>query len=328
METSDERVLRKIYSEIIASYSLSIFQNNIVYIKHFSPIDLLEFDFKYQQKYGQLLADGIVSEKEKIELLIRDGLWDAKKEEKIAELRSTISHLYNTKRNHYAPREIQAYNEQIKINQGFLIELLMQRANLIGGCAENMARRTLDTEQIVASFYKDGQLKNKMFDSVEDLSDEALESLFGIYEQFGKNTSDSSLKKISVSDDFQSTYGLTDNLYYFYGKPVSQLTSYQVRLAQYGGYFKAILNSDPRPPDEIKKDPVALEDWFFARTNIQKIMDKDENEGKNTSFFGMTKKELAFLGVEVESANTNSLSKLADENGEVTMDKLKKYGHI
>jgi hypothetical protein len=326
--SSDERILRKIYGEIVAGYSLADYFEGLVYIKHANPLNLLEFDFKYQKKYEQLLKDGIVSEKEKTDLLIRDGIWDSKKEEKITDLRATIQQLYNTKRNHYAPREIQSYNEQIKTNEGFLIELLTEKMSLIGSCAETISRRVLDTEQIVASFYKDDKLQQPMFGAVDDIQDETLDLLFEIYEQFCKNVSDLSIRRISVTEDFQSMFGMAENLFYFYGKAVSQLTSHQVKLAQYGGYYKAILFGDPRPPDEIRHDPVALEDWFFARTNIQKIMDKDENEGKTTSFFGMSKKELSFLGVEVETASQNSLSKLADEKGEVTLDRLKKFGHI
>jgi hypothetical protein len=328
VDNVDERVLRKIYSEIIAGYSISVYDSRIVYIKHPSKITLLEFDFRYQQKYAQLIADGIPSEKEKVHFLIRDKLWNPKNETRIAELRTAIEQLYTAKRNHYSPREITSYNEQIKVQQGFLLELLAERIRLIGNCAESMARRLIDTEEIVASFYKDTGLQEKMFKSVDDIADEDLEKIFSIYEQFSKNTSDSSLRKVAVSQEFLSLYSLTDNLYYFYGKAISQLTNYQAKLAQYGGYYKTILFSDPKPPEEIRGDPEALEDWFFARTNIQKAMDKDEAEGKATSFFGMNRKELEFLGVEIDSGSSKQMDKLADENGEISYMDLKKHGYI
>lgn len=328
MDNVDERILRKIYSEIVVGYSIAIFNSEIVYIKHPNNITLLEFDFKYQQKYSKFLADGVASEKEKINLLIRDGLWSEKKEQQITDIRSTIDQLYTSKRNHYSLREINAYNEQIKTNQGFLLELLTERMSLIGNSAELMARRILDTEQIVSSFFKDDELKHKVFGGVEDISDDQLDSIFSLYEQFTKNTSDSMIRRLSVSNDFQSIFNLTDNLYYFYGRAVSQLTHYQSRLAQYGNYFKTILNNDPKPPDQIRNDPEALEDWFFARTNIQKTMDKDEAEGKSTSFFGMSRKELQYLGVEIEAGSQMQLSRIADKNGEISMSELKKHGHI
>jgi hypothetical protein len=329
-DQTDERILRKIYSEVIAGYSLSVHKQNIVYIKHFNPIDLLEFDFKYQQRYSKLVAGGIPTEKERIELLIRDKMWDDVKENGIKQAREYIEDLYNSKSRQYSPKEIRGLNELIEEAHKKLMELLAERMMLIGETAESMAKRIIDTEQIIASFFTDSSLTKKLFnEEEEELDEEELDSAFEIYQQFGQNTNDLNIRRISVSSDFQSMFHLTDNLYFFYGRAVSQLTNYQIRLARYGTHYKNILYGEISPPNDIKNDPEALDDWNSARTNVNKIIDKNDSEDKSTSLFGVSKQELKYLGIEVEGASNATIKKLAKEGGgEISFDEMRKHGLI
>ena len=325
--SSNDRLIRKIYGEIIVGYSFAKFFGEIAYIKHLGVVDFLEFDYKYQELYKEYLNAGILSEEEKLKVLISDGLWEEKKEKRIAEIKQTISAIQITKRSHFSLKEIESCNAQIKQNHGWLIDLLGQKASLIGESAESMARRNIDSEQIVKSFYLDDKLEKRKFNSHDDLSEKDISEAFRVYEMFNTDVSDMNIKRVSLSYDFQSAYSLTDNLYYFFGSPITKLTNNQNRVASYGNYYKHILSGDRQVPEELREDPEKLEDWYFARSNVEKIIQKDEANGKATSLFGVTSKELKYLGVEVDDSHNKGLRRLlAEKGGEVSLDDIKKAG--
>lgn len=330
MSSLDERLIRKVFSEIVAGYSLATLFGDIVYIKHFSSIDLLEFDYKYQRYLTHARDRGLPTEPERLELLKRDGLWDDKKEELIKTIRDNLQSAVETKRNYHSLRDIEAVNEQIKDGEQELTKVLTEKYNLIGECAENYARRKIDIEQIFASFYKDGKLSSPMFskEDTETLEDEKLDELILTYNLNNANLDEKVIRKVSVSSDFQTMYAMSDNLFYFFGIPISKLSHFQVKLAAYGNYFKTILTGDKRPPADILNDPDALEDWYFARTNVQKIIDKNTDDGKGVSLVGMSRKELEYLGIETEQPR-KSLKKAAQESGgELTKEQMMGLGFL
>jgi hypothetical protein len=324
----DDRLIRKIFSEIVASYSLAKLFNDIIFIKHFSSIDLLEFDFKYQNYLKYARERGLATQDERLELLKRDNLWDNGKENLVKELKDHLSSLYESKRNFHSLRDINASNEQIKLSEDKLNELLTDKYNLIGECAENYARRKTDLDQVFGSFYKDSKLTQLIFPEKDEdvLNDDDLNTLIITYNEHLSELDDKNLRYVSVASDFQMMFSMSENLYYFYGVPISKLTHYQVRLANFGAHFKSILQSGQRPPLDIMNNPDAIEDWYYARTNLGKIIEKNEEEGKNVSIVGMSKKELEYLGYDVGSGRKSLKKAARDNGGELSREQMMELG--
>src|SRR5207249_4657887 len=88
----------------------------------------------------------------------------------------------------------------------------------------------------------------------------------------------------------------SENIYEFYGKPICYLTNFQIQLAAYGSYYKTILTSENKPPDDLLSDPDKLEDWYSSKTNFEQMLDKNvKQDNANVSIMG-TKEDLARLG--------------------------------
>lgn len=308
----DERIVRKVFSQVVAGYSLANLGdrdlNKIVYIKHLSPIDLMEFDFFYEEYLNSCINRGMLPESEKIKLLIRDNLWDLKRESNIEDLKDMIREAAENKRSHYNPKEIEGFNIQIKDYEDRLHKLLLDRISLIGDCAETFARRKIDLEQVFDCFFFDSEFKNKVYQDIEEIDEDLIDKVIKIYTNFNKELSDTSLKKVALSNEFQSLFNLTENLYYFYGTPIAKLTQAQSRLAGLGNYYKTILNSENRPPNKILQDPEKLEDWWFARNNINKLIESNNGENNNVNLVGISREELEYLGIKT----TDQTYKIAD----------------
>ncbi len=328
----DERAIRKIFSEITAGYSLSKLNNDTIFIKHFSSIDLLEFDFAYQNYLKYYKTRGIPTEEERISLLKRDELWNDGKEKSIKELKDYVSNLHDDKKNYHTIKDITFCNQRIKESSDKLHELLIDKYTLIGDCAENIARRKTDLEQVFGSFYKDKKFENLVFgkDVQKDILDSEIESLIQVYNAYNSELSDENIRKVCVSSEFQIMFSLTENLYHFFGRAIAGLTHFQLKLVNIGTYFKSILNSGQKVPNDIQGNPEAIEDWFFARTNLQKLIEKNESESGVVSIVGMSKKELEYLGVDVGGGGSKKSMKQAatEGGGEISMDEMIKLGRL
>lgn len=303
--TTDERLVRKTYSEIVAGYTVSKHLSKYIFIKHFSSVDLLEFDYKYDLALKEAIERGIPTESEKIKLLCRDSLWSQQKEKEIANLKEMITLLSFNKSKHYSPRDIKSFNDQLRSTEKDLIQLLSERAYQVGATAEIFARKKVDTEQVFHSFFHDPELKNRVFSDADhdDLDNDEINRILHLYEVALQSISHKNLRLAALSSDFQSMFSLSNNLYEFYGKPISKLTNSQVELARYGGYYKAILSDEVKPPQEVLNDPDDLEDWYNARRNIQEIIEKNnvnEQDGKTISIMGVSKKDLTFYGISTD----------------------------
>jgi len=82
---------------------------------------------------------------------------------------------------------------------------------------------------------------------------------------------------VALSQQFISLLNLTENFYEILSKPISSYTYYQIDLLSYGRFFKYVLNSDPKPPENIQKNPEELEEWFTRSASRKKIIQNSQN---------------------------------------------------
>ena len=140
------------------------------------------------------------------------------------------------------------------------------------------------------------------------------------------------LKKVAVSNFFLNFYYLCeDNPYTFYGKPIVNLTYYQLELFGYGRYFKQIFSdSKTRPPEEMMDDPDQIIEWYESNKNAQKVVQRSKQDGSGgTSIVGATKDDLKRLGMSDEHSSSVSLSKeAAKKGGNLNMEDIMKLHGI
>jgi hypothetical protein len=312
--------LKEIFSDIMKGYSY-ILLDDIIYIKHFNLYDAAEIDLYSDVFYQEALKRGLLKEEDKLQLLITKKIWD--KEDEFNQAKDLITNMKQAKQNAktwQAPK----IEEEIKKKQDEYFLLLNERNNLLGKTAEDYVNKKIDEYYILASLYKDKELKTSLydFDKFYDVDEDRLLNIIKHYNEKIVNFNAPNIKKISLFNNFTNLFHLCDNnAKNFFGKDVSHLTFYQAELFAYGRYFKSLMENAGKPvPEEIKEDPEKIEEWFEMTKNIEKTMDQANSRNSDgTVLFGQPK-DLKKAGV--ESVNISEAVK--KHGGQMNMKEIMK----
>jgi hypothetical protein len=314
MSEAQDRGLRQSYSEIIYGFSMRTKGAETIRVKHFSPLDNLEVDFLYGEYYNKAKAKGYPNEAERLEQLEKDRLWTSGDENNLAGVREYIKSLTLSKKKAFLKRDIDSINSQIQEQENLFKEMVLKRERLIGATVEKFTRKSVDGYLINKSFFKDVELKTHIYtqEEFDELEQEELIKLFSIYNEVMENLSEYNIKKIALSAFFQNAFSLCEKIYEFYGKPLCFLTNFQINLAAYGSYYKQILQSEAKPPDEFLSDPDKLEDWFTSKTNVEQMLDKNVKMDEGAvSIMGATKEDLKNWGYDQQGISLKEATKKA-----------------
>ena len=149
-----------IVGEIFDGYTEFEFENQTVYLKHFSIRDQ-RYIHQFYEKYKKLaVKKGIPTEDEMLVRLKKDGLWDEKDDVKIDNLEKQIENLRETQRHIFLPSQKESLQKQIEQATQELLHLKIRRKEVVGRTAEDFASTRSNEEFIRYIIYKDPQLKS------------------------------------------------------------------------------------------------------------------------------------------------------------------------
>ena len=322
MQTLDKNKLRLLFIDILKGYSLSYYKSNKLYFKHNTSFDSGEIDHLKQEFIEKAKRNGLPTEDQKEEYLILEGIWSKESNEKIKKLKSDISTLRQTKSKLFKSDDINEFNRQIDQKKLELINLTVERKDLLGFTVEDYANKKINEYYMFNSLFKDRNLKDRYFSEQEfdELENKDISEILNIYNDINKNFVETNLKKIALSSYYLSLFNLCDeNAYNLYGKPIIYLTFYQMEVFGYARYFKnALSEAKHKPSDEYYEDPDKLIEWLESSKNVEEVLSKNENNQKKTegaiatSIVGAKKEDLAKIG---KDENGISLHKEAQKKG-------------
>ena len=295
--------LRYLYKDVINGYSKIDDQN--IYISHLKERNIGEIEERKQKLVEEAKSKGLKDEEGKIELLISEQLWSKEKEEDIQSLKKDIIQLYETKKKLILGRQIRQINKQIKFKEKTYNELVKERSQEVGFTAENYAEKRVNEELVYKTFFKDKKLEEPFFseEDFEDLTNGDLDTYTMLYTAVNSQFSDGILKKVSVCPFFLNSFFICENNpNLFYGKPVVDLTNYQIDVFSYGRYYKSIMQDCKPAPSDLNGKPQKLIEYY---ENARKAKEAKENKkafskGKQSEYmgstvFGASKEELEAL---------------------------------
>lgn len=332
MQTLDKNKLRLLFIDILKGYSLSYYRDNKLYFKHNTSFDSGDIDQLKQEFLEKAKKNGLPTEDQKEEYLITENLWSKENNEKIKKLKSDISSLKQTKSKLFKSDDINEMNRQIDEKKLELINLTIEKKDLLGFTVEDYANKKINEYYMFNSLFKDKDLKDRYFSEQEfdELENKQISEVLEIYNNINKNFIENNLKKIALSSYYLSLFNLCDeNAYNLYGKPIIYLTFYQMEVFGYARYFKnALSEAKHKPSDEYYEDPDKLIEWLESSKNVEEVLSKSENnlsktEGAiATSIVGAKKEDLAKIG---KDENGISLHKEAlKKGGTLSMEDLMK----
>jgi hypothetical protein len=207
--------------------------------------------------------------------------------------------------------------------------LLAEKESTIGFTAEEYANRRINEYYMHVSILDQDEKRLFAENEFDELDEDQVSEIMTVYAKNNEKFKAENLKKIALSDFFTNIFYLCDdNLYNFYGKPVINLTFYQIEIYSYGRYFKSIIqNSEDKIPDHIVEDPEKLIEWAQSSQNVKEALEKSsvsDKDGAASSIVGATSQDLAKAGINKDQ-DVIDISKAAEEKGgRLTMEDMMK----
>ena len=324
----DSKKYRKLLKEISDGYSSFFVEEKKRFIKHQSTNDLVDFDDVYEMYLNRATSKGLPTEEEIFKTLKEEGGWSDKNDAEIESQSFYVENLIKNKKNIVLKSAMDQINKQIDEAKEKLDDLKKKKQGLVRNSADGYALNRANDFYIFNSFYKDENLKDRLYtqEEFEYASTKEVSELVTIYNNFHHNFREDNIQHLAIQDFYKVYYHFSENSIDFFGKPILELTNFQLNLILYTRIFKNIFETNENIPDRIKKDPSALLDFANSSESREKI--KKQFEDKNSAgstVVGATQEDLSELGMETAG---QSLSEIAKKKGSLSMkDLMDMSGH-
>lgn len=309
--------LRRAFNDITKGYTKDNLFGRIIYIKHLNYADQIENDLKRDEFFKEAFDQGLHTNEQKSVLLKEAKLWTDHQEKELINSQKQITSLIEGKsKNMKMPSLVKQYNEMIKKEESEYHAKLMQKRSLLGLTCETYADKQLADYYIYTNLFQDSALSQHFFtlEEFDYLTENEMDTVTETYNRAIDNCSESNIKKLTIQPFFQNYFGLTgDNLGQFFGKPISELTFFQVRLINYGAHFRSIFGTHDvnKFPAAIRSDPDLISDYAEAAKKGKEDMEKQGAYEDESLVVGAKKEDITALGLK----SRNVASEIAKSGG-------------
>jgi len=307
------KILRRSFLEISRGYTTLDFGGKTLYVKHLSHADHVELE-DIQDRFEKKARDsGAPTEKQQLEFLKKEGLWSEQDEKNIFDRKDYVRGLERGKKTMKYPSMLQKIDEDIQKENKLIFELEKKKIALVGLTVESYAAKLINDYYVIKSIFIDTDFK-KPYLSVElfdDLDDIELQKLFDAYSSVMETCNDRNLKKLTMQDFYKSYYYLCeDDFFKFFGTPISKMTYFQVKLANYSKYYTQLMQKVKieNIPEHIRDDPDKLAEYIEAIDKGKKMINDKDSKGA-VGMVGATAADIkAITGQEPTKAPTKPMN--------------------
>lgn len=314
---------KKSFYSILNGYHTFRANERYFFVKHLSYIEEKIILDQYDDFFQKAKEKGLPNREELLKELIEKGDWSQEKEDNIKYYQNTIENMQKERDQQVYKSKMDKIKEGLKNLNAQLKELVRERDSVLKEphCEKN-ASEFANSFFISLTIFEDENFMKPVFnDAGIDLRrNEESDYIVSAFNKSCESFSESTIQKIAVSDFFKSVFYLCkDDIYHFYGKPISRLSFNQIKLANWGLIFKNINQRNDNIPDEISENPEELLDLDVRRKNEEKNQShrtsKKSNDNTKMTFKmgGATKEDLLEHGQEVSDAHS-IISQMAKEN--------------
>ena len=336
MKKDEQQKYRQLYRDVLRGYSELTYGDKIIYVKHFRECDLGDIEDIDEKALAEAKEKGVPTEEEKLELLIKENLWEEKKEKHIKVLKEEMVSAKQTMSKLVLKNQINFHQKLLDKKEEELKDLLAEKRELIGYTAETYVEKKVSAEYLRHSLYKDTNIKEKFYSSEEfdEVSDTELMQITILNNYVMSLLVPDEIKNLAATAFFINGLAIcTKNPMTFFGKPVAEKTNYQIDLFSNGLRYLSVLEEGKNPTQSDMESIVSLRKWYEAmieaRHNKSIKINQNDKENQGATIFGADKQELKNLLDTDNGDETVDLSKEAKKRGGVlTMgDMIEIHGH-
>jgi hypothetical protein len=313
-------VLRRGFSDITAGFTRSFILKRPAFIKHLNYADQMDCDRVREDFFNEAKRDGIQTNEEKLKVLKEQGFWSDAKEREMKDITTVIEGMIEGKKlNVKMPSLVQKYNQQIKAEEEKYALKMMEKNQLLGLTCESYAERQLNDYYIFANLFSNKELSAPLFlpEEFDYFDDLKVSEIVKDYNLALEPCSEHNIKKLAMEPFFQNYLNITgENLYFFFGKPISSLTFFQVRLLNHGQHYRYIYqNHDTSKfPKNVLDDPDLFSDYASTASNAKKEMEARGVYDQDAINIGVRDEDAKVLGIKTKN---NLATEIAKSGGNV-----------
>ena len=313
MSYSDE-FYTSLIGEIFDGYSVSTFEGRDVFVKHINIRDQKYINSYYEKYKNIALSKGIESQEEREAYIKQESLWEESDDMKIVSLAEEIKNLTKTKESIFLPSQKESFQKTIEEKSVELYDLKNKKDEIVGLTAEGYASKRSNDEMVRFCIFKDSEFSEQLYteDEFAELEVREVILLNNIITDNANKISEDNIKHAVLKPFFSMYISNSENASDFYGKPIVDLSAYQMKTNMYARVFYSIFQYTEDIPDNIREDP----DKLLAYSESQR--NKDSNKGgikddaDASAVFGATNDDMKTVA---KDAKTISLSEAAKEAG-------------
>jgi hypothetical protein len=306
---------KKSFRDICQGYTLINCSFGKLYFKHINISDQVLLDESKEDYLKEAKNRGIPTIEESLINLKEEGYWTDVDERAIKQEEVFLHKITEQKKNTYLKSQIDILNKQLNDSLLKINELKNKRNSYLGNTCEHYAEQRVTEEFLKFTIYKDKNLDTLFYleEEFDNINSDNLSELIKIYNSILNNFSDSRIQKLVLEDFFSYYMPYCEDPIHFYGKPIINLTYNQLRLILYARYFKNILSTNDKIPENYKKDPDKLIDYVNANEKAKEKMQQKDNQA--TSIVGATKEDYKYINMDKGNTKNVSLAEEAKKKG-------------
>jgi hypothetical protein len=323
----NEEFFISLVGEIFQGYSEVDFNGSQLYLKHLAIKDQSYLNVFYEKYRKSAIKKGLPEEKKALLDLKEEGMWSDEEDLQIQNLKSEVENLKDTKKSAFlssAQKKIQSDIDRKEIEY---YTLLSKRKEIVGKTAEDYASGMSLIEMSRYFLFKDKALTQHAFSEEEFdfLDDEDILILNKAQEEISNKFDELNIQKSCLRPFFSMYLSYCDNAYGFYGKALSQISVYQLKLVLFGRIFHSIFQYTEDIPDSIRDDPEKL--LAYSESKNSKDGGKkgkpfiDDNAAGST-VFGGTKEDISDISGDIKAVSLTDEIKKA--GGKLNMEQMMK----
>jgi hypothetical protein len=293
-----------------------------IYVKHFYQHDARKIELNKKIYAVEAKQRGLPTEEESLDELFKEGMWDIKKEREIQEKKKFIDNLKSSLTKISLPSQRENHKKLIELEEDKLRQTSVERESLIGLTAEKYADKRSQKDFFDKLLFLDKDFKNSVFENIEynDLTKDI--EVMDLQQSFFNRMCDANISRAVLSPYFSVYLSFAEDVIGMFGKPLKDLTSFQLKLISYSKTFLNIFkNTQKTIPEYVQKDPELLLEFYEAQKNEGGRQTKASQGSGGTTYFGARKDDLDI--VKKSNEETVELSEeLKKKGGKLDMKQM------
>lgn len=324
----NEEFYISVAGEIFDGYTIFDFHGEDLYLKHTSIKDQRNLHLYYEHYKNRAIRKGVQSEEQILARIKEDGLWVDDDDLKISSLELEIQNLKKTKDGMLLPSQKRTVQETIDLKESEWLSLLTKRKEIVGKTAEDYASAMAANEIIRYFVFRDRDLTENAFskDEFDNMDDEEMFLLRNIQIDTSNRLNELDIQKTVLRPFFSLYLSFCENPKDFFGKPLVELSVYQLKTCVFGRVFHSIFQHVEGIPQDIRDDPERLLAFSESKSNSSKAKKFIDEDSAASTVFGASSEDIKDLaGDGTEVSLTDEIKKAG---GKLDMEQMMKLaGH-